>query len=325
VTAFLARRLALAAVVLAAFSFVSFVLFAHLQPPPRPSVLPEYWAWLRGVWSGTSLYAMTHGSSFFPAVLVALGHTAALLGLTLGLVLVFSIGLAVAAARWRDSAFDALLRGCSYLAWGVPAFLVAFLVQQLLNALGGSRGLGPFPLAGWPGSCPAAIGLNYSLSGGLTPCARAGSGLLYLVHLLTHLVLPAAALALGFIGLHSRYLRAALVESLDAPFIVTAHAKGLSERSVIFRHALRASLAMFVSALLADFGAIFGAALAIDYVFQLGGLGYLYVHEFRGQTGSFDLYSVEALLLVTAVLVLLSSLLAELSVDLLDPRVRASR
>jgi ABC-type dipeptide/oligopeptide/nickel transport system permease component len=204
-----------------------------------------------------------------------------------------------------------VLRGCSYLAWGIPAFLVAFAVQQALNMLGSSRGLGPFPIAGWPGSCPAAIGLNF---GTLTPCAAAGTGPLYLLHLLTHLALPAGALALGFIGLHSRYLRGALIEALDAPFIVTA-----------FRHALRVSLGTFISALLADFGAVFGAALAIDYVFQLGGLGYLYVHEFRGQTGSFDLYSVEALLLVTALLVLLSSLLSELSVDLLDPRVRANR
>jgi peptide/nickel transport system permease protein len=322
VLSFLIRRVALAAIVIAAFSFVSFVLFARLQPPPRPSVLPQYWAWLRGVWSGTSLYAMTHGSSAFPAVLVALGHSAALLTFALVLVLVFSVGLAVPAARWRGSALDTVLRGCSYLAWGIPAFLVAFVVQQALNTLGSSRGLGPFPIAGWPGSCPAAIGLNF---GTLTPCAAAGTGPLYLLHLLTHLALPAGALALGFIGLHSRYLRGALIEALDAPFIVTAYAKGLSERRVLFRHALRVSLGTFISALLADFGAVFGAALAIDYVFQLGGLGYLYVHEFRGQTGSFDLYSVEALLLVTALLVLLSSLLSELSVDLLDPRVRANR
>ena len=313
--AFLARRLVLAAVVLAAFSFVSFLLLARLQPPPHPSVLPQYWAWLRGVWAGTSLHTILHPSGPTPAVLQALGHTAALLTLALILVFALSVALGTVAAQRRDSWLDLLIRGGSYLAWAVPAFLLALVLQKLLNTLGGPRGFGPFPIAGWPGSCPSGIGLN---SGTITPCAAAGTGLHYALQVLTHLALPALAIAIGFVGLHSRYLRGALVDALTEPYVVTARAKGLPERVVVRRHALSASLATFTGAVLGDFGAIFGAILAVDWVFQLGGLGTLFINEFSPTTGFFNLYSLEGLVLVTAVLVLLFSLLSELAVALLD-------
>jgi peptide/nickel transport system permease protein len=319
VLSFLGRRVVLSAFVLVAFSFVSFVLFSRLQPPPRAAVLHEYWVWLKGVFRGTSLHSVVGG---FDPVYIALGHTFALLAGAFVLVVVFSVAIAVATARRRDSVLDAVLRGASYLAWGVPAFLIALVFEQLMTTYGSPRGIGPFPIAGWPGQCPVGIGVNH---GYLTPCAAAGTGLAYTLHVVTHLFFPCIALALGFIGLHSRYLRTALIETLDAPFIVTARAKGLSESRVIFRHALRASLATFASVLLSEFGAIFGAAVGVDYVFELGGLGSYFIASFHGETGSFDLYSVEGLLLVTAALVLAASLLSEIAVVALDPRVRGER
>jgi peptide/nickel transport system permease protein len=319
VLSFLARRVVLACLVLAAFSFISFVLFSRLQPPPRPEVLSQYWTWLKGVPRGTSLQTIWTG---FAPVDDALGRTLALLVGSFVLVVVFSVAIAMVAALRRNSLLDLVLRGTSYLAWGVPAFLIALILEQLMSTYGGPRGLGPFPIAGWPGQCPVGIGVNH---GYLTPCAAAGTGLTYLRSVASHLFFPCIALALGFIGLHSRYLRSALLETLDAPFIVTARAKGLSETRVIFRHALRASLGTFVSVLLSDFGAIFGAAVGVDYVFELGGLGSYFIFSFHGESGSFDLYSLEALLLVTAALVLVFSLLSELAVVALDPRVRAER
>jgi len=322
VSGFLVRRLVLAALVLAVFSFVSFLILSHLQPTNGIPVLTQYWTWLRGVPTGRSLHTLLHGTPSRPAVVIALGHTLVLLAVAMVLVVVLSIALATSSARWRGSAVDVGIRGVSYLGWAVPAFLLALVVQQVVSSVGNAHGLGPFPVAGWPGSCPAAIGQNY---GTLTPCASAGTGAVYVGNVLRYVTLPAIVLAVGFVGLHGRYLRSSLLEVLDAPFVTTARAKGLSERAVIRRHALRASMATFAGALLADFGVVFGAALAVDWVFQFGGLGTLYINEFNSSTGFFDLYSVEALVLVTAVLVLVSALLGELSVYLLDPRVRAQR
>jgi peptide/nickel transport system permease protein len=146
---------------------------------------------------------------------------------------------------------------------------------------------------------------------------------------LRFLVLPSLALAVAFVGLHSRYLRSSLVVSLGSQYATTARAKGLSERRVVLRHALRNSLGVFLSVLLLDFGAIVGAALAVDYVFKLNGLGLLFLNEI-GALGSqsgdgpkfLDPYAVQGLLTVLAVIVAVASLLAELVVLWLDPRAR---
>lgn len=322
---FFVRRLMLGVVVLAAFSPTSFWLFSRLQRPTSVPITTQYWTWLKGIPSGRSLHSLLHGYPFFPhqpeAILRSLWHTTALLTVSMLLVVSFSLALGTAAARSRGSVLDLLLRGVSYLAWAVPAFLLGLVVQQLISAAGSSRGIGPFPVAGWPGICPASIGLN---GGTITPCPAAGSGVHYVLNVLRYVTLPALTLAVGFVGLHARHLRAGLLDALDAPYITTARAKGLPERTVVLRHALRASLSTFAGALFADFGAVFGASLAVDWVFQLHGLGTNFIEQFN-PFGQFNLDSMEALLLVTAVLVIASSLLSELAVEWLDPRVRALR
>jgi len=319
VVTFLLRRLLVSLLVLCVFSLLSFSFFASkFQPLKGHPVLPAYWRWLRGVPSGHSL---THGlgGPILPATLAALGHTLVLLGFTLVLVVAFSVALATVAAASRGSRLDLSLRGVSYLAWGIPAFLLGLIVQEAVNAIGSGHGLGPFPIAGWPGSCPAGIGIN---AGTISPCAPAGSGGIYLLNVLRYTTLPACALAVGFVGVHSRYLRSALAVALDSPYATTARAKGLPEHRVVLRHALRASLATFVAALLTDFGAIFGAAMAIDWIFHYGGLGSLFIRELDPNVPFLDAYAVQLLLLVTGALLIGCSLLSELAVALLDPRAR---
>jgi ABC-type dipeptide/oligopeptide/nickel transport system permease component len=87
------------------------------------------------------------------------------------------------------------------------------------------------------------------------------------------------------------------------------------------RHALRASMSTFVGALLSDFGLIFGAALAVDWVFHLNGVGTVFVREFPIDSFSpTDTYSVQLVLLLSGALVLVSSVLSEIAVIMLDPR-----
>lgn len=331
---FLLRRLALGAVVLVALSCASFCFFAWQEGPgvgvpgrgtgSAPPLLEQWWTWVRGLRGGTSWAVITHPAFFRnftvagPSTLDALGHTVVLLAATLVLVVVLAVGLALVAAARRGSWLDVVLRAVSYLAWAVPAFLLALLVQSLVNGVAGPRAT--LPLAGWPGQCPAAFGLN---RGFLTPCPAAGHGVRYVVNVARYVTLPALTLALGFVGLHARYLRSSLLEALDSQYVVTARAKGLAERRVLFRHVLRNSLVGFSSALLSDAGAIFGAAMAVDYVFQLDGLGTAFVSAFPVDIGSVNTYAIEPLILMTAIVVIACSILADLLVLWLDPRVRA--
>jgi glutathione transport system permease protein len=329
---FVFRRIMLGLLVLAALSLGSFCFFAWQDPRlspvgvSHPPLLTQYWTWLKGLWGGASYDVLfrfaptrlnfTEGTTMIDAI----GHTAVLLAFTLLLVVLASVALAVVAASRRGSALDLTLRAVSYLAWAVPAFLLALLVQLLADSIGGSRGIGPFPLAGWPGTCPPGVGIN---AGILTPCPAAGTGVRYALNVARYATLPAVTLALGFIGLHARFLRSALLEALEAPYVTTARAKGLPERTVLLRHALRTSLVTFVGALLADFGAILGSALAVDFIFQLNGLGTVFISEFpTADFGSIDTYSMEPVLLLTAVLVIVSSITADLAIFWLDPRVR---
>jgi peptide/nickel transport system permease protein len=327
VTVFVVRRVVLGVLVLAVLSFASFLFFGWQDPQLQGhSLLDAYRTWAAGLFGGDTMYAFRNLvfvrlNQHSTSTLDALGHTAVLLGYALVLVLVLSTVLAVAAATRRGSAFDLLLRGLGYLAWAVPAFLLALLVQLFAFRAGGSRGIGPFPIAGWPGSCPAGLGVN---GGVLTPCDPAGSGVHYALAVLRYTTLPAVTLALGFVGLHARYLRGSLVDALGEPYVTTARAKGLSETRVVLRHALRASLVTFVAAVLADVGAIFGGAMAVDWVFEMNGLGTVFVSAFPVDIGSVDTYVIEPVILLTGALLVVSSIVSELVVFSLDPRARAA-
>jgi peptide/nickel transport system permease protein len=316
---FALRRLLLAFLVLFAFSFLSFLFAARFQPLKGHPALPAYVHWLGGVANGRSFHSLLATHAFLGTALIdALGHTLALLGLTLVAVVLFAVALGTLAAAFHGSPLDLILRTASYIAWAIPAFLLALIVQKVMSGLGSPRGLGPFPIAGWPGFCPGGLGLDF----GTLRCYPAGTGLHYALHVLESVTLPALVLATGFVGLHARYLRASLVVALAMPYATTARAKGVPERLVVLRHALRNSLVTFVAAVLADFGAVFGAALAVDVIFRLNGLGSLYIATLNPNVPVLDAYALQLLLLMTAALMLTSSFLSELSVAWLDPRAR---
>lgn len=335
--AFLARRLLLGVGVLAAVSYGTFVLIAtHFsatcmsvytptrQFPPLAANAADatklYWTWVKGIPSGASLGPICGGEGLRAQVWPAFLHTAALLAGTALVVVIFALALGTLAAARAGSWLDVVLRTIFYALWAVPAFVLALVLQSVFHWASARYGFNWFGLAGWPASCLGPSGNFY-------PCGPAGSTTHHLLEVVRHLVLPTVALAVAFIGLHGRYLRSSLLVALNAPYATTARAKGLPERRVIIRHALRNSLATFVSALLLDFGAIFGAAMAVDWVFQLNGLGTLFITELgTGGTGDapkfLNPYAVETLLATAAAIPIAASLLAEVCVAWLDPRMR---
>lgn len=322
--AFAIRRVLLAVGVLLAVSFGTFAFFAtrfgspatgptKTLAPSFDSALSLWWGWLRRLMHGDTSTALG-GNDVGAQTWQSLGHTVALLGLTAVLVAVFATLLGTLAATRAGSKLDLSLRGFSYVAWAVPGFLVALLLQSVFRWIGSESGFHPFALEGWPGQC----NVNNLILPNCGPVTGGIAG--YALSFLRHMILPAIALAVAFIGVHSRYLRSSLLVALHAPYTTTARAKGLPERTVLLRHALRNSLATFVSVMLLDFAAIFGAALAVDWIFQLGGLGTLFLFEI--QTAIINPYAVQLLLTLTAVMVVLSAVLSELVVSLLDPRAR---
>ena len=134
----------------------------------------------------------------------------------------------------------------------------------------------------------------------------------------THLFLPTLALTLiGFAG-YIRFARGTLLEVLNQDYIRTARAKGLSERTVIMRHAFRNTMIPMATILVADFAGVIGGAFITESVFAWSGMGTLALQGIRGQ----DLNLLMGVFFITATMAVLANFVADLLYSALDPRIR---
>jgi peptide/nickel transport system permease protein len=134
----------------------------------------------------------------------------------------------------------------------------------------------------------------------------------------SHMILPWIVLALLYAAFYARMTRNNLLETLGEDYIRTARAKGLSERQVIFKHGLRASLTPIVTMFGMDVALLVGGAVITESVFNLQGLGYLAINDALQQ----DLPVVLGVVLLAAVAVALANLIVDILYAFIDPRVR---
>ena len=136
------------------------------------------------------------------------------------------------------------------------------------------------------------------------------------------LLIPWATLALLYMGLYGRVLRASLIEAYQEDFVRTARAKGLTEPRILFRHALRVSLITFVSLFGLDFGALVGGgALLTEVVFGLQGVGKLTFDALQ----NLDLPVIMATVMYSSFFIVVANAVVDAAYALLDPRVRLRR
>lgn len=136
----------------------------------------------------------------------------------------------------------------------------------------------------------------------------------------THVALPTLALVLASIAGYGRYSRASLLDVMNQDYIRTARAKGLSERTVVMRHAFRNALIPVTTVIALDFGALIGGAIVTERVFGWSGMGAL----FNSALNATDLNPIMGFFLVTAVAALVFNAIADLIYSALDPRIRVS-
>ena len=134
----------------------------------------------------------------------------------------------------------------------------------------------------------------------------------------SHMILPWTALAMLYAAFYARMTRNNLLETLGENYIRTARAKGLTERQVIFKHGLRASLTPIVTMFGLDIALLVGGAVITESVFNIQGLGYLAINSALTQ----DLPTVVGVVLVAAVAVAIANLVVDILYAFIDPRVR---
>ena len=135
---------------------------------------------------------------------------------------------------------------------------------------------------------------------------------------MTHLILPTAALMLIALAGYSRYSRASMLEIMNMDYIRTARAKGVSERSVVMKHAFRNALIPLATLIAFDIGGLIGGAVITENVFAFTGMGQLFIQAL----GRVDLNPIMGVFLITGILAMVFNLVADLLYSVLDPRVR---
>ncbi|TFF17856.1 ABC transporter permease [Jiella endophytica] len=153
---------------------------------------------------------------------------------------------------------------------------------------------------------------------GMADVARPGQGLGYVLDVLHHLVLPAVTLGMIYVASYSRLSRTSMLDVLSADYIRTARAKGLPERRVVYKHALRNALLPVVTMVGMEFGQLFAGAVLVETVFNWPGLGRLAYESILRR----DYPTLLAILLFSAMLVMVANILTDLAYRLIDPRIR---
>src|SRR5256885_484492 len=219
----------------------------------------QYTAWLshflRGDW-GTSLITQRTVSKDIQQALV----NSAVLGIAgTGIALVIGVGIGVYSAIRQYSLFDNLSTSGAFVALSIPNFWFAVMLQILFGIY----------LTKW-----------LHLTTPLLPVAginTPGTFGFHLIDRIRHLILPSLVLAVQILAVYSRYVRASMLEVLHSDFLRTARAKGLRERRVIFRHAMRNALIPITTQVALDVGGIAAGLIITEQIFQWPGMGKYFI------------------------------------------------
>jgi peptide/nickel transport system permease protein len=259
----------------------------------------QYWIWVK------KLAVLDLGQSFSTdhrpvadKILERLPVTILLNCLSLILILAIAIPIGVLSAVHQNSLFDKLTSIFVFIGFAVPTFWLALLLMILFGVQ-----LGWLPISG-------IRSLNYEY----LPAGAASWDLI------KHLILPVMLSAFGGLAGLSRYMRSNMLEVIRQDYIMTARAKGLSERAVIYKHALRNALLPVITILGLSIPGLIGGSVIFETIFAIPGMGQLFYMSVMAR----DYPVVMGILFIGAVLTLLGNLIADVSYAVADPRIRVS-
>lgn len=250
--------------------------------------------WIGGAIRGDLGTAASMGDQPVAPVLLERAWNTALLAVPAFVVIaITAVVLSVISAVRQYSLGDYLVTGGSFLGISMPTFFFGLLLQ-------------------------VAFGVWWQDWTGTKPFYVTGMHLDGFADYVSSATLPILTLALVIIATESRYGRASMLEVVNADYIRMARSKGLPERTVIFRHALRNAMIPIVTLWALDFAALLGGSVITETIFAWPGLGQLLVNSLTAQ----DLDLVMGVVMLIAVLAIGFNLLADLFYGILDPRVR---
>ena len=208
-----------------------------------------------------------------------------------------AVVLGTIAARNVNRAADAVISTITLMAYATPVFWTGLMLIVLFS-----------------------VKLRWLPSSGMETLFSGYTGLARLGDLASHLVMPAVTLALFQLALYTRMLRASLLDVLRQDFIRTARAKGLTERRVVFRHALRNAVLPLVTMVGVHFPATLGGSVVVESVFAWPGLGRLAFDAVEQR----DVNLLAGIVVFSSMIVILFNLAVDLLQGWLDPRIEVA-
>lgn len=200
--------------------------------------------------------------------------------------------LSVYSASHQYSKGDYFFTGLSFVGLAFPAFVMALLIQNVFGV----------QLENWFGVKPFNTGRKTATNP---------------LELIRDITLPVMSLSILFISADSRFGRASMLETLNQDYIRTARAKGLPEKRVVWKHALRNALIPLVTLWALNFSALLGGSVVTESIFSWPGLGPAFITGLRGA----DIDLILGIVLLTGLFTVLFNLVADIMYGVLDPRI----
>jgi peptide/nickel transport system permease protein len=267
----------------------------HINDP----IPVRYWYWVRDATTNQFGTTLLDNRPILPDLWRVMKNTMQLVIVAELLAILLAIGIGVYSALRQYSVFDYTATSLSFLGLATPVFWLGLMLQVLVVYIFNWTGHRIFPIANLNSVDP-------------------GHGIHFAIDRAHHLVMPVLVLMVASVATHSRFMRASMLEVVNSDYVRTARAKGLDERRVTMKHAFRNALIPLVTVVALNFSGLLSGVVVTETVFSLDGMGLYFINAL----GTGDPYPVMAWLMVTATIIILFNLVADILYGVLDPRVR---
>lgn len=251
----------------------------------------QYITWIRELLKGNLGYSYITYQPVSKLILSHIGPTILLMGASLicGLLLAIPIGVYSAVKQYTKR--DYLIVSASFLGISIPSFFLAIVFIYIFT-----------------------LKLKWLPSNGMITLGGDGSFL----DILKHMIQPALVLIIAVAGRNIRYIRSSMLEILNQDYLRTAKSKGVKNRTVIRKHAMRNALIPIITVIGMEIPMVFGGAVVIEQIYSWPGIGLLTMSSIMSR----DYPAIMGLNLVAAIIVLLSNLLTDIAYRIVDPRIQ---
>lgn len=258
-------------------------------------VIERYFVWLGNALKGDFGYSLQFQAPVSTILNQFIWNSFLIAFASMVLTWTIAIVVGVLSATKQYSLFDGLVTLGVFAAMSLPSFFIGLLAIKVF-----------------------AVDLKWFPPGGMITTGSNSTGFAYVLEVLQHMILPVAVLTMLSIGSLTRYFRTNLLEVIKKDFVRTARAKGLKEKVVIYKHALRNALLPAITLLGFELPSLFSGAIITERVFNWPGVGQTYMQAFSVR----DYPLLMGFTMFIAILTVVSNLVTDLLYRLVDPRVR---